>query len=198
MQKVIIIGIPRSGTTLLASMIGGHPDISMMDECKSREWEKQVGKEYIGNKIACDGIVVHWNRKRIPILGAIINRALNLSRKKQLIRFSPLYHYSLKSLIGCKFIIITRDPEEVRASIMNRSKASEKLAMAKIRKGARLIAKLKSHICKDDYYEVDYISLLNNTYSELYNISVFLGVKEYYMEKMKRASKYNNRYKREL
>jgi hypothetical protein len=50
-QGLIITGAPRSGTTLLASMIGGHRDIGVIDEWFASVEQNIIGKQIVGNKL---------------------------------------------------------------------------------------------------------------------------------------------------
>jgi len=48
---VLILGAPRSGTTLLTTLLGHHPDTRMMSECVWHEHRKQIGGKVVGNKL---------------------------------------------------------------------------------------------------------------------------------------------------
>lgn len=47
----LVLGAPRSGTTLLSSVLGFHPGIRMMVECASHEHRQQIGGQAVGNKL---------------------------------------------------------------------------------------------------------------------------------------------------
>lgn len=49
--NVLVLGPARSGTTLLASMIGYHPAVRMMSECTSHQYRQQIGGAVVGNKL---------------------------------------------------------------------------------------------------------------------------------------------------
>jgi hypothetical protein len=49
--KLLVLGAPRSGTSLLAGMIGAHPDVAMLREDYSGALGKIVGKEVVANKL---------------------------------------------------------------------------------------------------------------------------------------------------
>lgn len=198
MKKVIVIGVPRSGTTLLASMLGGHPDISMMDECKTWDWDnKQVGTKYVGNKIACDGITIHLDRKRVPIWGAIVNRLMNLRRKQQIRRWSPLYNYSIRELASKKpkVIIVVRWRQNVVESIMERSNTSRRLAERKHDKGIKLIGDFVN--CGVDAYVCSYQDVVGRTDMVLKDVCKFLDIPPY-LSWMRDGSQHNLRYGRKV
>ena len=50
-MNILIIGAPRSGTTLFATMIGSHPDISILNEVKSGAWQRALGRRHLGVKL---------------------------------------------------------------------------------------------------------------------------------------------------
>ena len=50
-MEILIVGAPRTGTTLFAAMIGSHPDISMLNEEKSNAWRKALGRKHQGLKL---------------------------------------------------------------------------------------------------------------------------------------------------
>jgi len=48
---LLIIGAPRSGTTLLAAMIGAHSKVAMLIEDRFFSIKKLTGKEVLANKL---------------------------------------------------------------------------------------------------------------------------------------------------
>ncbi len=50
-MQITLIGAPRSGTTLFASMIGSHPEISILNEDKSGAWRLALGRRHLGVKL---------------------------------------------------------------------------------------------------------------------------------------------------
>ncbi|TCI04451.1 sulfotransferase [Corallincola luteus] len=50
-KHLLIVGAPRSGTTMLASMIGAHPDIAVAIETSDMAFCRIVGKAVVGNKL---------------------------------------------------------------------------------------------------------------------------------------------------
>lgn len=50
----LVVGTPRSGTTLVTSLIGGHPDTIAMSECLFCEENKIVSPaKIVANKLCC-------------------------------------------------------------------------------------------------------------------------------------------------
>ena len=50
-SKLLILGIPRSGTTLLTAMVGAHPQVAMLNEDLSNAINNLVSKKVFGNKL---------------------------------------------------------------------------------------------------------------------------------------------------
>ena len=48
MKIFVVIGLQRTGTTLLASMLGRHPDINMLFESVTNDSLKLIGKNEMG------------------------------------------------------------------------------------------------------------------------------------------------------
>ena len=48
---LLLLGCQRSGTTLLAAMLGRHSEISMLFESVTDDTMKLIGKKYCGNKL---------------------------------------------------------------------------------------------------------------------------------------------------
>lgn len=65
-NKCLVIGAPRSGTSLLAGMIGAHPDVGMLREDYSGAMGRIVGKKVAGNKLCIPNQISFgnswWNR----------------------------------------------------------------------------------------------------------------------------------------
>jgi len=198
MKILIILGIPRSGTTVLASALGGHPEISMINEGHSRDFLNQVGTRYVGNKVACDGMLIEYYRKRLPVIGAIFNRIINLGSRKQGLRLFPNYDFSLNDLVkmGATFIIINRTRKEVISSIMQRGKFSKFVADLKYDWGKEQIETLKQR--HNRWFEIEYIDLVNHPVKTLTGICRTLRVDESYVNMMINGSGFNETYKNQL
>lgn len=64
-------GCHRSGTTLLASLLGAHPSISMISEDFHDGWSKAVGVEYAGVKMPLPSI---HPTKKLPMWFSLLKR----------------------------------------------------------------------------------------------------------------------------
>ena len=120
-KKILILGCIHSGTSLLTSLIGGHPNIGMLFEDLNNNEDKIYGKDFVGNKL----ILWHQIRykQRANRVTHILNRVLNLFRKSQ-IKIFPSSRKSILDYVKEKaFIItITRNESETRESMRKRMK----------------------------------------------------------------------------
>lgn len=119
MKKLLILGQPNTGTSLLAALLGSHSDVGILFEDTTNQSEKIYGKSIVGNKLLLwHQIRWAWRATKLEYL---INRVLNFGRKRQ-IRFCPSSRKSICDHIseGYKIFVITRNVEEVRRSNMRR------------------------------------------------------------------------------
>ena len=81
MKLFVVIGLQRTGTTLLASMLGRHPEINMLFESVTKDSLKLIGKQWNGNKLLAYRQI--RKNKRSSKLGHLINRIVNLDFKQE-------------------------------------------------------------------------------------------------------------------
>jgi|TARA_B110000908_G_C10260745_1_gene459045 hypothetical protein len=131
-QPLLLLGCQRSGTTLLAAMLGGHSEINMLFESVTRDTFRLIGKRYNGNKLlAYRQIRMHTRGSRF---GYLVNRIVNLNLgfepKPHKLRPFPTGRLTLQDYIdrNAKIITIVREKEEVVSSIIKRTKMNEKQA----------------------------------------------------------------------
>src|SRR5215471_12149239 len=113
---LLIVGAPRSGTTLLATMIGMHSDVAMLIEDRFFGIKKLTGKKVLANKL-CIPIQIEMNkrsdffRQRLQRLGYLKNYTTS--------KFNIQDYLKLE---GIKIITIVRESGDVVNSIMKRGK----------------------------------------------------------------------------
>lgn len=155
MQKLLIIGCIRSGTTLLASMIGGHSQINMLDECYTKEIDNLIGKKYQGNKV----VIPHIKYKK---RGSYFRYALYLRVKRFItilkwfrikIFFCKGSLYSIKDYIdmGAKIVFIYRGYDDNLDSIVRRQNLYKWHGKLILRKALKLRDKLPAHLVSLSY-----------------------------------------------
>lgn len=126
---LLVLGCQRSGTTLLAAMLGGHSEINMLFESKTEDTFSLIGKKYSGNKL------LTWRQirmqQRSSRFGHLMNRLANLdfSENHKAHRFRPYPNscLSIQDYIdrGSKIICLYRKKEEVVSSIRNRTQMTQ-------------------------------------------------------------------------
>jgi hypothetical protein len=115
-RQVLLLGAPRSGTTLLATMIGRHTDVGMLNEDPGRGIGKVLGKAVTGNKLCVP------NQIR---LGSHGSARLRWLKKMGLATEAPASIYSIEdylALPNLKVLAIIRDGNDTVASMMTRGK----------------------------------------------------------------------------
>ncbi|MBM4148453.1 MAG: hypothetical protein FJ224_05365 [Lentisphaerae bacterium] len=123
-QYVLILGAARSGTTLLASLLGHHPDAVVFNEDMRMGMLQIVGKRVVGNKLLVPFEI--RLRERRGLLIRAMNRLglLGFCRKTGILRrpFIGSFH-SIEDYLeveGIKILGILRNPRDTLASMVKR------------------------------------------------------------------------------
>lgn len=195
MKLFVVIGLQRTGTTLLASMLGRHPEINMLFESVTKDSLKLIGKQWNGNKLlAYRQIRIN---ERSSKWGHLINRIVNLDFKKKnrhhLVRPFPTSVLSIEDYKkeGAVFITIERDKDSSVSSMMKRAGQTKKQSEKEWEEGMKLI----NHLKDKNTYSLTFVDLVNNTEQVLQAICQFLEIE--YLEKMLEGPKYNFVYPNE-
>tara|TARA_B100000780_G_scaffold205958_1_gene146398 strand:+ start:1192 stop:1800 length:609 start_codon:yes stop_codon:yes gene_type:complete len=189
MKLFLIIGLQRTGTTLLASMLGRHPEINMLFESVTKDSLKLIGKEWNGNKLLAFRQI--RQTERASYFGHLVNRIANLDFKKNnkhhLIRPYPTSDMSLNDYKakGSFFITIERDKHSSVKSMMKRAGQNLKQAESEWEEGMKIINQLEH----ENIHSLTFFDLVNNTENVLKNICSFLEID--YLETMLEGPKYN-------
>ena len=189
MKLFVVIGLQRTGTTLLASMLGRHPEINMLFESVTKDSLKLIGKQWNGNKLLAYRQI--RKNKRSSKLGHLINRIVNLDFKQEnrhhLVRPFPTSVMSIEDYKkeGAVFITIERDKESSVSSMMKRAGQTKNQAEREWESGMKIINQLKN----EGAYGLNFVDLVNNSEKYLKEICNFLAIE--YLEKMLEGPKYN-------
>ena len=189
MKLFVVIGLQRTGTTLLASMLGRHPEINMLFESVTKDSLKLIGKQWNGNKLLAFRQI--RKNKRSSKLGHLINRIVNLDFKQEnrhhLVRPFPTSVMSIEDYKkeGAVFITIERDKESSVSSMMKRAGQTKNQAEREWESGMKIINQLKN----EGAYGLNFVDLVNNSEKYLKEICNFLAIE--YLEKMLEGPKYN-------
>lgn len=189
-KALLIVGCQRSGTTLLASMLGRHSDVSMLFESTTSEVFKQIGKQYNGNKLSAYRQI--RMRQRASRFGHLVNRLVNLhfrGKKYQKVRVFPTSELSIEDYIDMGAIVITvvRYREEVVSSIVARTEMNRDQALAEYKAAMQIIDGLKGRS-----YRIDFYSLIHNTEQTLMELCDHLNLP--FEKRMLQGSQYNSIY----
>ena len=189
MKLFVVIGLQRTGTTLLASMLGRHPEINMLFESVTKDSLKLIGKQWNGNKLLAYRQI--RKNKRSSKWGHLINRIVNLDfmqeNRHHLVRPFPTSVMSIEDYKkeGAVFITIERDKESSVSSMMKRAGQTKNQAEREWESGMKIINQLKN----EGAYGLNFVDLVNNSEKYLKEICNFLAIE--YLEKMLEGPKYN-------
>jgi len=186
---LLLLGCQRSGTTLLAAMLGRHSEISMLFESTTDDTKKLIGKKYCGNKLLA------WRQIRINStsskFGHLINRVANFDfglkkNRHHKVRIFPTSALSIQDYLddGAKIITIFRNKQEVVNSITNRTKMSEAQASIEYDRAVQEM----QHVQKEAF-EIQFDKLVNDPVQTLKEVCQFLGLD--YEDRMLEGTEYN-------
>ena len=121
------MGVRHSGTTLLVSLLGAHPEINATHECKDDTPFRQCGKKYQVNKLCISQI---HEKRRANVFGFILNRIVNLGKRGTDKYLYPISKCSIADYRNHNtiFIVITREKDMNIDSIMRRNWKTKKEA----------------------------------------------------------------------
>lgn len=195
MKLFVVVGLQRTGTTLLASMLGRHPEINMLFESVTKDSLKLIGKKWNGNKLLAYRQIRYSIRS--SKFGHLINRIANLDFKKHnkhhMIRPFPTSVMSIEDYKnqGAYFITIERDKLSSISSMMKRAGQTKRQAEKEFDAGMKIINKLK----KEKTFSLTFADLIKNSEDKLQDICKFLELD--YTNKMLEGPKFNFVYPQE-
>jgi len=117
---LLILGSPRSGTTLLASMIGTHTEVAMLIEDRNFAIKKLTSKKILGNKL-CLPNQIDLNKRATSFSLLLKNRFG--------IKSYPTSKYNIEDYLNLKdlkIINIVRDYNDVIYSNIKRGEGGKK------------------------------------------------------------------------
>ncbi|MFQ5772658.1 MAG: sulfotransferase [bacterium] len=145
-KPFLVLGIQRSGTSLLAAYLGNHPDINMLLESKKKNvLNKPYGRPLTGNKLLT--IQIDYEKRANWLTNKInyVARKLFTTQKGTWYRrLFPQSELSIKDyyVMNPKIIVIYRKREQVIASMKKRSGYDYKRANKEFRDGISLLDKV--------------------------------------------------------
>jgi|AntRauTorcE11898_2_1112593.scaffolds.fasta_scaffold00135_14 hypothetical protein len=127
MKHVLIVGAPRSGTSLLTWLLGSQDGIALSSEVNGKAWYRVVGHDVVGVKLCVPEQI--QLRPQTPVRRNLKRIEKHLSRPLHRV-FGPPFHrphtpakMSIEDFLEFEnphVICVVRDPHEVVGSIMKR------------------------------------------------------------------------------
>lgn len=153
---LLILGAPRSGTTLLTSMIGRHDRVALLLEDKRFTFTQIVSKAVVGNKLTIPG-------------------QLEFQEHMDKTYYSkyPIERYL--HLPNLKMIFIVRHGRDVIASIMKRAQKPYDYASYQWRRAIEIMGELQRRF-PGDVLMVSYEDLLKQPEAHMKRACEFLGL----------------------
>lgn len=182
---LLIIGAPRSGTTLLASLISAHDDVAMLIEDRNFSIRKLTGKKILANKLCIPNQIE---------LTTSSNSLINYFKKLYLFQKRSSSKYNINDYLklpGIKIISIIRNPNNVVSSIIERGKKDMNIALYRWCRAIEIIDYLKKKYI-DNVLIVSFERLVNEPENVIRKVSLFLEIE--YQPKMLDGAKYNILY----
>ncbi len=171
MIKLYIFGVQRSGTTLLAALLGAHSDINMLSQSVTGDQNKLIGKKYQGNKL-CVPSDIRWKKKTTRIKSLLYIKTKRILKAIGInIVLSPSARFNIQDLLkeNCKIIKIYRSKEANIQSIVKRTGVSNRKAEKHFYEGQELLNKIPG-------LTIDYNTLTSSTVETLKEICKYLEI----------------------
>jgi len=169
-EHILLIGAPRSGTTLLATMIGSHSDIGMVNEdVNIRALGRVLGKRFTGVKL-CVPNQIRLEKKSFFGSGIL--------KKWGFIAESPKSYFSIKEYLAIpnlKVIAIIRDGNDSVSSMMVRGKSKLKKAARRWGEAIETIYTIKT-MHPDRVLIVSFENLVLDPIATMHAVCEFLGL----------------------
>ena len=183
---LLIIGAPRSGTTLLASMIACHTDIGILNEDVTGKWGRKIlGKRIVGNKLCVPNQI--QLKKKHPL-------AFRFFKKVGFIAESPRSRFSIEEYLevsNLKIIGLIRNGNDVVSSMMRRGHYNFKVALRRWGEAIDTIHEVKRRY-GDRVLVLAFEDLILNPEVNMLRVCEFLGVS--FQKEMLAGYQYNLKY----
>lgn len=142
---LLIVGAPRSGTTLLTAMIGRHSAAAMLNENYERALDDVLSKPVVGNKLCIPNHIELETKKPrwVRFFGSWLHHALY---RRGYFRYRPEASLSIQDYLtfypNLKLIGIIRDGNAVVSSIMRRGQQPQAVAEHRWRRSIEILTQL--------------------------------------------------------
>ena len=184
-RHLLIIGAPRTGTTLLATMISRHTEIGVLNEDKGWSMRRLLGKAIVGNKRCIPNQIEIKKRGRLYVR---LWKKMGLAKEYQSSQFCIEEYLTLPHI---KLIGIIRDGNDGISSGMRRGKKSFRGAAYRWCRAIEIIHELKTRF-PELLLVVSFEDLVMRPKENMERIAQFLGVE--YQDRMLEGPAYNPWY----
>jgi hypothetical protein len=185
LSHLLILGAPRSGTTLLATMISRHTEIGVLNEDRGWAMCRLLGKAVVGNKRCVPNQIELKKRSRLHFR---FLKSLGLAKEYQSSDYGIEDYLRLPNI---KIIGLIRSGDDVVSSVMGRSEKSFRVASYRWRRAVDVIYGLKQSHPKT-VLVVSFEDLVNRPRENAQRVAKFLNVE--YQERMLEGPQYNPWY----
>lgn len=169
---LLILGSPRSGTTLIASLIGSHSDVAMLIEDINFSITKLTGKKVVANKLCIPNQIQLYRR------AGFFSRLTRKIGLRDFIKIYPNSRFTITdylSLENSRIIAIIRNGYDVVFSIQKRGKKKFKLSAYRWCRAIEIIHYLYNTY-NDRVFLLSFENLVNNPENQIKAIAGFLGL----------------------
>jgi hypothetical protein len=182
---LLILGAPRSGTTLLAAMISRHTEIAVLNEDRGWAMLKLLGKAIVGNK-RCIPNQIEMNRRNLFAIR--LWKRIGLAREYPTSQFSIAEYLTLPHI---RVIALIRNGNDVISSGMRRGNKSFRGASYRWCRAIQIIHELKAKH-PEQVLVVSFEDLVLYPRENMQRVALFLEVE--YQERMLEGPVHNPRY----
>lgn len=120
MKKLLITGCHRSLTTILASVISRHKDISVLVDDYYDSYKRILSKKVVGVKMPIPSIL--WNKKRSMLYIFLFRKFYFIQKIFSYRHYRGRCNYCITDFLNDKIIFISRDKYENINSILRHTK----------------------------------------------------------------------------
>lgn len=188
---VIVLGLPRSGTTLISTAIGCHEEICMLDEDFFLSVSRITGGKLPAVKLCIPNHVQmrrKWKLWWQPVRwNGFLRKRLHYTLPRSLFSIEDyLQHYD------CRFICILREPRKTLSALDNRGHTKLKKALKAARHAYDIYEELYARMPEQVAF-ISFDAFLSDPDAQNKALCDFIGVN--YSDAMLEAPNKNERYK---
>lgn len=190
-EHILVLGVPRSGTTLLSAAVGAHSRVCMLDEFTGNGFRFITGGKIKGVKL-CVPNQIALSKKWKPWYS--LPHSNGFVRKNFVEARFPLSRLSIRDyrrFASLRIIVILRDPDSVVSSIMRRANRRKQVAVRLWTMGMETFDVLEREQTSTIRF-VDFDKFVVDPRETLESLCEFLGIA--FEDRMLRAHEFSTYY----